>query len=96
MVGSKTPNVLSAISRARQKRVRSSIRTAITLATDILMNHTMFDHIVGNQLYNVGRAERIRGVVDFSRGRPHRQTRRRSENGAGHRRIHHESSSPGR
>jgi hypothetical protein len=63
MVG-KTPNVLSAISEPFKTGPLIDQNGYYT-RYDILMNRTMVDHIVGNQLYNVVGQKKFAGVVDF-------------------------------
>jgi hypothetical protein len=63
MVG-KTPNVLSAISEPFKTGPLIDQNGNFT-RYDILMNHTMFDYIVGNQLYNVVGQKKFAGAVDF-------------------------------
>jgi hypothetical protein len=63
MVG-KTPNVLSAISEPFKTGPLIDQNGNYT-RFDILMNKTMFDHIVANQLYNKIGQKKVSGVVDF-------------------------------
>jgi hypothetical protein len=65
MVG-KTPNVLSVSAISEPFKTGPLIdQNGNYTRYDILMNHTMFDHIVGNRLYNVVGQKKFSGVVDF-------------------------------